>query len=84
MKKVISHFLKLYLVTQIYKLVKCKGGSKTNCVSILHVFFMISMCFQISLQEGCKRILVADSFGLMGRLVKTQKKAISLDSMYPA
>ncbi|XP_060554893.1 vacuolar protein sorting-associated protein 41 homolog isoform X2 [Ruditapes philippinarum] len=37
---------------------------------------------QISLREGCKKILVADSFGLMNRLVKTQKKAISVDTSH--
>ncbi|XP_041366904.1 vacuolar protein sorting-associated protein 41 homolog [Gigantopelta aegis] len=34
---------------------------------------------QISLREGCRRILVADSFNLMERLVKTQKKAVYVD-----
>ncbi|KAL3832067.1 hypothetical protein ACJMK2_023745 [Sinanodonta woodiana] len=34
---------------------------------------------QICLRDGCRRILVADSFNLMARLVKTQKKAISVD-----
>lgn len=34
----------------------------------------------MSLREGCKKILVADSFSLMNRLIKTQKRAISVDS----
>lgn len=36
----------------------------------------------MSLREGCKRILVADSFNLLDRLVKTQKRAVSVDSKY--
>ncbi|WAQ93716.1 VPS41-like protein [Mya arenaria] len=36
----------------------------------------------ISLREGCKKILVADSYGLMNRLVKTQKKAISVETSH--
>ncbi|KAK6166083.1 hypothetical protein SNE40_022857 [Patella caerulea] len=34
---------------------------------------------QISLREGCKKILVADSFNLMERLVNTQRKGVFVD-----
>lgn len=37
---------------------------------------------QISLREGCRKILVADSFNLLERLVKTQRKAIFLEGMF--
>jgi len=34
---------------------------------------------QLSLRDGCRKILVADSFNLMERLVKTQKRAVFVD-----
>ena len=39
------------------------------------------MYIQISLREGCRKILVADSFNLLERLVKTQRKAILIEGM---
>ena len=35
--------------------------------------------FQISLQEGCKKILVSDGLSLLERLIKTQKRGIFVD-----
>ncbi|KAH3717295.1 hypothetical protein DPMN_060078 [Dreissena polymorpha] len=52
-------------------------GLRDSLVKILQDYNL-----QISLREGCKKILVADSFGLMGRLIKTQKKAISLETSH--
>ncbi|XP_048239189.1 vacuolar protein sorting-associated protein 41 homolog [Haliotis rufescens] len=36
---------------------------------------------QISLREGCRKILVADSFNLMDRLVRTMKKGVFVDDV---
>ncbi|XP_052801970.1 vacuolar protein sorting-associated protein 41 homolog isoform X2 [Mya arenaria] len=52
-------------------------GLRDSLVKILQDYNL-----QISLREGCKKILVADSYGLMNRLVKTQKKAISVETSH--
>ena len=49
-------------------------GLRDSLVRILQDYNL-----QISLREGCKKILVADCFNLFTKLMKTQKKAVSLD-----
>ncbi|KAK7109649.1 hypothetical protein V1264_013653 [Littorina saxatilis] len=49
-------------------------GLRDSLVKILQDYNL-----QISLREGCRKILVADSFNLLERLVKTQRKAIFLE-----
>ena len=53
-----------------------------GALNVTNMIISFPFYFQISLREGCKKILVADSFGLMRRLVKTQKKAISVESKF--
>ena len=36
-------------------------------------------CVQVSLQEGCRKILVADGFNLLRRMITTQRRAIYVD-----
>ncbi|KAL4222561.1 Vacuolar protein sorting-associated protein 41 [Mactra antiquata] len=52
-------------------------GLRDSLVKILQDYNL-----QMSLRKGCKTILVADSFNLMNRLIKTQKRAISVDSSH--
>ncbi|XP_076460755.1 vacuolar protein sorting-associated protein 41 homolog [Babylonia areolata] len=49
-------------------------GLRDSLVKILQDYNL-----QISLREGCRKILVADSFNLLERMVKTQRKAILID-----
>ncbi|CAH1788445.1 unnamed protein product [Owenia fusiformis] len=49
-------------------------GLRDSLVKILQDYNL-----QISLREGCKKILVADCFGLLDKLVKTQRKGISVE-----
>ncbi|KAK7508589.1 hypothetical protein BaRGS_00000155, partial [Batillaria attramentaria] len=49
-------------------------GLRDSLVKILQDYNL-----QISLREGCRKILVADSFNLLERLVKTQRKAIFME-----
>ncbi|XP_078322203.1 vacuolar protein sorting-associated protein 41 homolog isoform X3 [Crassostrea virginica] len=50
-------------------------GLRDSLVKILQDYNL-----QMSLREGCQRILTADSFNLLDRLVKTQKRAVSVDN----
>ncbi|XP_062569470.1 vacuolar protein sorting-associated protein 41 homolog isoform X1 [Saccostrea cucullata] len=50
-------------------------GLRDSLVKILQDYNL-----QISLREGCRRILVADSFNLLDRLVKTQRRGVAVDS----
>ncbi|KAK3103437.1 hypothetical protein FSP39_019243 [Pinctada imbricata] len=50
-------------------------GLRDSLVKILQDYNL-----QMSLREGCKRILVADSFNLLDRLIKIQKRGISVDN----
>ncbi len=43
---------------------------------------IIFLSFQISLREGCKKILVSDSFGLIEKLIKIQKRGIAVEGMF--
>lgn len=49
-------------------------GLRNSLVKILQDYYL-----QISLREGCKKILVADCFHLLTRLVKFQKRGILVD-----
>ncbi|KAL8579065.1 hypothetical protein ACOMHN_036004 [Nucella lapillus] len=49
-------------------------GLRDSLVKILQDYNL-----QISLREGCRKILVADSYNLLERMVKTQRKAILID-----
>ncbi|XP_064648417.1 vacuolar protein sorting-associated protein 41 homolog [Lineus longissimus] len=51
-------------------------GLRDSLVKILQDYNL-----QIALREGCKKILVSDCFGLLTRLVKTQKKGTCIESM---
>ncbi|XP_061193823.1 vacuolar protein sorting-associated protein 41 homolog isoform X5 [Saccostrea echinata] len=50
-------------------------GLRDSLVKILQDYNL-----QMSLREGCRRILVADSFNLLDRLVKTQRRGVAVDS----
>ncbi|XP_071158448.1 vacuolar protein sorting-associated protein 41 homolog [Mytilus edulis] len=50
-------------------------GLRDSLVKILQDYHL-----QISLREGCKKILVVDSFNLLDRLIKTQRKGIAVSS----
>ncbi|CAC5393534.1 VPS41 [Mytilus coruscus] len=50
-------------------------GLRDSLVKILQDYYL-----QISLREGCRKILVVDSFNLLDRLIKTQKKGIAVSS----
>ncbi|KAH9500097.1 Vacuolar protein sorting-associated protein 41 [Bulinus truncatus] len=49
-------------------------GLRDSLVKILQDYNL-----QLSLRDGCRKILVADSFNLLDRLVKTQKRGIFVD-----
>ncbi|CAG2242016.1 unnamed protein product [Mytilus edulis] len=51
-------------------------GLRDSLVKILQDYHL-----QISLREGCKKILVVDSFNLLDRLIKTQRKGIAVSNM---
>ncbi|XP_013388215.1 vacuolar protein sorting-associated protein 41 homolog [Lingula anatina] len=50
-------------------------GLRDSLVKILHDYNL-----QMSLREGCQKILVKDCYGLLERLVKTQRRGICVDS----
>ncbi|XP_065929628.1 vacuolar protein sorting-associated protein 41 homolog isoform X2 [Magallana gigas] len=69
-----THVDPIRLIPQIQNGMKIPG-LRDSLVKILQDYNL-----QMSLREGCKRILVADSFNLLDRFVKTQKRAVSVDN----
>ncbi|XP_069111688.1 vacuolar protein sorting-associated protein 41 homolog [Argopecten irradians] len=70
-----THVDPIILITKIQEGMHIPG-LRDSLVKILQDYNL-----QMSLREGCKRILVADSFNLMDRLVKTHKRGISVNSI---
>ncbi|XP_048755315.1 vacuolar protein sorting-associated protein 41 homolog isoform X2 [Ostrea edulis] len=69
-----THVDPIRLIPQIKVGMKIPG-LRDSLVKILQDYNL-----QMSLREGCRKILVADSFNLLDRLVKTQRRGISMDS----
>ena len=56
------------------KYCSCMLLTPSTFIDILLSIFI----FQISLREGCRKILVSDCFGRLQKLVKTQTRGISI------
>ncbi|ESO87990.1 hypothetical protein LOTGIDRAFT_126722, partial [Lottia gigantea] len=68
-----SHIDPIKVITRIKKGIEIPE-LRDSLVKILQDYNL-----QISLREGCKKILVADSFNLMERLINTQKKGVFVE-----
>jgi len=68
-----AHIDPIKVIARINKSMEIPG-LRDSLVKILQDYNL-----QLSLRDGCRKILVADSFNLMERLVKTQKRGVFVD-----
>ncbi|KAL5007431.1 hypothetical protein ScPMuIL_016237 [Solemya velum] len=69
-----THVDPIILIEQIQEKMEIPG-LRDSLVKILQDYNL-----QISLREGCRKILVADSFHLLERIIKTQRRGLSVDN----
>ncbi|XP_035827939.1 vacuolar protein sorting-associated protein 41 homolog isoform X2 [Aplysia californica] len=68
-----AHIDPIKVISRIQKGMEIPG-LRDSLVKILQDYNL-----QLSLRDGCRKILVADSFNLMERLVKTQRRGVFVD-----
>lgn len=73
LRNVGAHIDPIIVISRIQKGMEIPG-LRDSLVKILQDYNL-----QLSLRDGCRKILVSDSFNLMDRLVRTQKRGVFVD-----